>query len=346
MKGSRQGRARTNQPFAHRLLSALVVAASTIACDPHEAVNTSSEVDAGGSLSIITATELSPAIRSSSVVEADIAGDSGAGYRGLDGEIFKVTNLNDTGPGSLRAALAVGRPRLIVFEVGGRIRLRSDLTVRSPNVTVAGQTAPSPGITLTGATLSIKTHGVGIEHLRIRVGDRKGPRRDDRDGIRIAGKPDGQRPVYDVLIDHCSVSWAIDEGISLWFPGVRDVTVSNSIVSETLSNAGHSKGRHSMGLLVGPDITGVTISRNLLAHNRWRNPVITPGAEAAVVNNLVYNYGGKGHSLLCRTGRPSDLRQRRRQPRLGGPVHGQEARPGKVLPLALAAQSRLESLPS
>jgi hypothetical protein len=209
---------------------------------------------------------------------------------GLDGRVIPVTTIADSGPGSLRDALLERGPRLIVFEVGGRIDLKSDLRVRDPHVTVAGQTAPSPGITLAGGGLRISTHDVVVQHLRIRVGSEPGDTPlDDRDGIVILGQRDGSRPVHNVVIDHCSVSWAVDEGISTWFSPVHDVTIRNSIVSEMLNDAGHPKGEHGYGLLVGDGSRRVSVIGNLFAHNTRRNPAAGQGTTTLIANNLIYD---------------------------------------------------------
>lgn len=228
---------------------------------------------------------------------------------GDNGRLIKVTNLHDSGPGSLRQAVATPGARKIVFAVGGNIHLERSLIVDHPGMTIAGETAPSPGITLRGSTLRIKASDVIVRHLRIRVGDGPGEKPEDRDGIAILGSPKGTRIVENVLIDHCSVSWAIDEGISTWFDGVRNVTIRNSIVAETLNRSIHPKQPHSMGVLVGGKSRNVLIHRNLMAHNGFRNPVFSPDATGAVLNNLIYNpgfnavhvYGGpadKGPTLM------------------------------------------------
>ncbi len=213
---------------------------------------------------------------------------------GLAGRIVKVTNLNEDGPGSLREALQERGPRLVVFEVGGTIWLKEDLIVNRPYVTVAGQTAPSPGITLAGATLSIKIHDVVVQHVRVRVGDRPGPPKHNRDGIQVVSNRAGTRPVHSVVIDHCSISWALDEGINLWNTGVRDVVIRNSIIAEGLRNAGHPEGPHSTGFLIGRSIKGVVIRANLFAHNNGRNPVIAGGSGVILANNLIYDFGRRG----------------------------------------------------
>ena len=210
---------------------------------------------------------------------------------GTEGEIVRVTSLAEDGPGSLRHAVTRVGPKLIVFEVGGVIHLRDYLEIKHPFTTIAGQTAPPPGITLSGAGIVIKTHDVVLEHLRIRIGDGPGPSPHNRDGISVEGRPDGSREIYNVLIDHCSVSWAIDEGVTFIFPGVLDATIRRSIVAETLSDSSHPKGPHSMGLLVAKGAKRIAVLQNLLAHNMFRNPVIAANASAFVANNLIYDFG-------------------------------------------------------
>lgn len=218
-------------------------------------------------------------------------GAAGFGTRspaGRGGKIVRVTSLHDHGAGSLRAALAETTPRTVVFEIGGTITLNSDLNVTSPFITIAGQTAPPPGITLKGAGLSIRTHDVLVQHLRVRVGDLAGgPPHEARDAINIIGPK-----AWNVVIDHVSTSWAIDENMSTWFE-VHDVTISNSIISEGLHHSRHNKGPHSKGLLIGDRARNITVFRNLFAKNADRNPLIKGGSTVAIVNNLMYDSGDK-----------------------------------------------------
>ncbi len=212
---------------------------------------------------------------------------------GRGGQIIKVTNLNASGTGSLRAALATSGPRIIVFEVGGIIDLnQSRLTISQPFVTIAGQTAPSPGITIIRGGLTISTHDVLMKHIRIRMGD--------------AGATSGFEPdvttdgasAYNIVIDHCSFSWGVDENMSVSgprFDGVngtsRRVTLSNNIIAEGLYDSIHSKGIHSMGTLIHDYCTEVAVIGNLYAHNDERNPWYKGYATGVVVNNLIYNPG-------------------------------------------------------
>lgn len=218
-----------------------------------------------------------------------IPGLSGFGVEtpaGRGGTIIRVTTLADRGEGSLRAALATLGRRVIVFEVAGTIELREDLEIAEPFVTVAGQTAPSPGVTLRGAGLRITTHDVLVQHVRIRVGnDSAGPRLENRDGLQILGSR-----AFNVVIDHVSVSWAVDEGVSTWFP-VRDVTIANSIVAEGLMRAGHPDGEHSTGILVGDHAIRVAVIGNLFAHNNRRNPMAKGQTASFIANNLIYDPG-------------------------------------------------------
>ncbi len=209
---------------------------------------------------------------------------------GRGGRVLRVTTLADSGPGSLRRALKASGPRTVIFEVGGVIHLRDDIVVSHPYLTVAGQTAPAPGITLAGDTLRIHTHDVVVRHLRIRVGDdRANSEPEFRDGLGISTDRRGSFDAYNVLIDHCSISWAIDENLSLWYANVYDVTVSNNIISEALSDSLHPDGSHSMGLLVGQKARRIGVVRNLLAHNTDRNPRFAEDTTGIVVNNLMYN---------------------------------------------------------
>ncbi len=217
---------------------------------------------------------------------------------GRGGAIYRVTTLANDGPGSLRHGVEnVTGPRVIVFEVSGVIRLESDLVIRHDGhgdygfLTIAGQTAPAPGITLAGGGLSIQSHDILIQHLAIRPGDRLKPV-DNRDCIKIGGYPG--HPVHHVVIDHVSCSWAVDETVSTWSDrsSVEDVTFSSCIFSEPVVNGGHSKGSHPYGPLGGRNTSRLSLIGNLLAFNFGRNPLIrdeTGGAQ--IVNNFIYRPG-------------------------------------------------------
>ena len=214
---------------------------------------------------------------------------------GRGGKIHFVTNLNDYGMGSLRSALEAKGPRTIVFEVGGVIKINSPIIIRYPFVTVAGQTAPSPGITIYGNRLSIYTSDVLVQHIRIRPGTPPpGADCENWDGIQITSSEEfiSRRIVF----DHISVSWGVDETFQIWGEGridkgigPYDITISNSIIANSLADTCHPKGAHSMGLIIGDFAKRIAILENLFANNNDRNPLLKSGVEAVVANNLIYN---------------------------------------------------------
>ncbi len=231
---------------------------------------------------------------------------SGRHLRKVATQIIFVSNLNDKGRGSLRACAEARGPRTCIPIVGGIIRLSEAIRIRSPFLTIAGQTAPAPGLTLTQAGISIESHDVLIQHIAIRPGDsmRGAPPR-ERDGISIgAPRP---RSVYNVVIDHASLTWAIDENISTAYPLTHDVTLSNSVIAEGLHHSIHPKGPHSKGIMVGDDSKRITIARNLVAFNEERNPYLKPGTSVEFLNNVVYGWGSKGGWSLCNITNNTDL---------------------------------------
>lgn len=221
---------------------------------------------------------------------------------GRGGSIIKVTNLNADGPGSFKAAIERKGPRIIVFEVGGVIDLGlSTLTIKEPHLTIAGQTAPSPGITLIRGGIDIATHDVIVRHIRVRTGVAGQARRSgwEADSISTIG-------ASNVIIDHCTLSWGLDENLSAsgprftggtveeWRRGTsRNITFSYNILAESLADASHPKGEHSKGSLIHDNASGILITRNLYAHNYERNPLLKGGAQVAVVNNLIFNPGAQ-----------------------------------------------------
>ena len=219
-------------------------------------------------------------------------GSKTAGGRG--GKIIEVTNLYPAGPGSFLAACEATGSRIIVFRTGGIIKITKPITIRSPYITIAGQTAPGDGICIQGAGINIATHDVIVRGMRVRVGDDpSGPGPDGRDGITISNE---KVPPYNIIIDHCSVSWAIDENISTWNP-CHDITIQWCITSEALDSSLHSKGPHSKGMLIGPGAERISIHHNLFAHNVERNPLISVDTESELVNNVVYNWKSRGLNL-------------------------------------------------
>src|SRR5690606_34486625 len=151
---------------------------------------------------------------------------------GRGGTVYRVTNLNDSGAGSLRACVEAKGPRVCVFEVSGTIKMKTDLGISNPYITIAGQTAPSPGIMLRGGALRISASEVLVQHLRVRAGDDpEGHPPSNRDSLKIESPAD--KPIKNIVVDHCSFSWAIDEVASVW-NGYDNVTLSNNIFSEGL----------------------------------------------------------------------------------------------------------------
>jgi hypothetical protein len=209
-------------------------------------------------------------------------------------KVIRVTNLNADGPGSFKEAIETAGPRLIVFEVGGVIDLnKSSISIKEPFATVAGQTAPSPGITLIKGGISIYTHDIFIQHIRIRPGDAGEPKKSgwEPDGISTSG---GE--CYNIVVDHCSITWAVDENLSA--SGTRTegpdktshkVTFSNCIIAEGLNDSSHAKGKHSKGSLIHDFCREISIIGNLYAHNSRRNPYFKAHTTGAIINNLIYN---------------------------------------------------------
>jgi pectate lyase len=213
---------------------------------------------------------------------------------GRGGAVYRVTNLNASGAGSLKACIDASGARTCIFDVSGAITLTSDMTIRNGNLTIAGQTAPSPGIMIRGAAFKVHGSNVLIQHLRFRVGDdATGPDPGNRDALKIEGATD--RVVQNVVVDHCSFSWSIDEIASVWGPH-DNITFSNNIFAEPLHESIHPTDdgtaleKHGFGVLLGSSETGgrVTMTGNLFAHIVERNP-LARSRELVFVNNLVYD---------------------------------------------------------
>jgi pectate lyase len=220
-------------------------------------------------------------------------GAEGFGTRtpaGRGGKVIEVTTLSDDGPGSLRAAVSDPSPRIIVFRVAGVIELKDFLMIDRPFVTVAGQSAPGGGVCLKNAGIVITTNDVLIQHVRIRPGREGRIKPEDNDAVAILGRHGDVSGAHHVVIDHVSASWGEDETVSVWY-GAHDVTISHCIVSEALNRARHEKATHSAGLLIGDGAYHVTVHHCLLAHNDFRNPLISAGGTHDFVNNVIYNWG-------------------------------------------------------
>lgn len=246
-----------------------------------------------------------PGTAESTVADTTIAFPGALGWAahtpgGRGGKIIRVTTLEPDGPGSFLEAIETPGPRIVVFEVGGVIDLGGvSARIREPFLTIAGQTAPSPGITFIKGGLAIETHDVILQHIRVRPGEAGKAKESgwEVDGI-------ATNSAYDVIVDHCSVSWSTDENLSASGPRFdgetaedwrqetsHDITFSHNLIAEALSHSTHSKGEHSMGSLIHDNATGIAVVRNLYAHNMHRNPYFKGGARGVVVNNLIYNPG-------------------------------------------------------
>jgi hypothetical protein len=219
---------------------------------------------------------------------------------GRGGKLIRVTTLAAEGPGSFVEAIEAKGPRVVVFEVGGVIDLKKrELKITEPFLTIAGQTAPSPGITLIRTGIDLLAHDVVIQHIRIRTGAAGV-------GPRGGWEPDAFTTVAarDVIVDHCSLTWAIDENLSAsgprftgktpdeWRNGTSHrITFSNNIIAEGLAHASHMKGEHSKGSLIHDNASDVLIVGNLYAHNYERSPLLKGGVRAVILNNLIYDPG-------------------------------------------------------
>ena len=215
-----------------------------------------------------------------------------------DTRVIEVASLQDSGLGTLRACVESSGPRVCVFSVAGVLALNRPIKAREPMLLIAGETAPPPGITLTGAGLKIETHHVEVRHLAIRPGDSPlGAKPADRDGVSIGAEPPAS--AHHVSLSHLSLTWAVDENLSAWYPTTHDISVSDSIIAEGLQDSIHPKGPHSKGVLIGRGVRRLTLQRNLLAFNEERNPYVEPGASAKLINNLVYGWGPRGPWSIC-----------------------------------------------
>ena len=198
---------------------------------------------------------------------------------GRGGQVITVTNLNDSGPGSLRAAVEATGARIVVLRVSGTIDLKSRLSISNPYITIAGQTAPGDGIAIKRYPLTIDADEVILRYLRLRLGDETG---DDVDAL-------SSRYHKNIVVDHVSASWSVDETLSIYH--CENVTVQWSLISESLYKSVHEKGAHGFGGIWGSNYS--TYHHNLLAHHSSRNPRFASGAgHTDYRNNVIYNWGG------------------------------------------------------
>ncbi|MBO0356650.1 polysaccharide lyase [Hymenobacter sp. BT186] len=208
-------------------------------------------------------------------------------FGGRGGKVYVVTSLADSGPGSLREACEQGGARMVVFNVAGIIRLKTPLIIRAPYITIAGQTAPGDGVCVAGESVWLNTHDVVIRYMRFRRGETNVGRRDDA----IGGNPVGN-----IMIDHVSASWGLDENMSMYRHmyndstgiaeqklGTVNITIQNSIFSEALDT-----WNHAFGSTLGGE--NCTFMRNLWADNAGRNPSIGWNGVFNFANNVMFNW--------------------------------------------------------
>ncbi len=209
-------------------------------------------------------------------------------FGGRGGKVLTVTSLADRGPGTLREACeyTVG-PRIVVFNVSGIIRLKSPIVVKAPYLTLAGQTAPGDGIVVAGESFWVNTHDVVVRHMRFRRGETKVERRDDTFG---------GNPVGNIMIDHCTCMWGLDENISFYrhmfnpMDGSKDLKLPtvNVTIQNTISAQALDTYNHAFGSTLGGE--NCTFMRNLWANNAGRNPSIGWNGVFNFTNNVIYNW--------------------------------------------------------
>ncbi|WP_158827506.1 pectate lyase family protein [Mucilaginibacter lacusdianchii] len=208
-------------------------------------------------------------------------------FGGSGGKVYVVTSLADSGPGTLRWACEQGGARIIVFNVAGVIRIKTPLIIRAPYITIQGQSAPGSGVCIAGESVWINTHDVVIRYMRFRRGETNVGRRDDSLG---------GNPVGNIIIDHCSTSWGLDENMSIYRHmfdpgdgskeeklGTVNVTISNCIYSESLDTWNHAFGSTTGG-------ENSLLIRNVWADNTGRNPSVGWNGIYNFVNNIVFNW--------------------------------------------------------
>lgn len=237
-------------------------------------------------------------------------GAKGWGTRGVAGSgrhldppsttYTKVTSLNCSGAGTLQACIEASGPRTCIFETSGVINCNSATAdnarfiASDPYLTVAGHTAPSPGISIHGAQIRIDVPEVTIQHVRMRVGDASHSLpANDRDCFSINGTDASTGgDTRNIVFDHVSCAWAVDEAFHIFFRTNEDITVSNSIIGDSLYDS-ISAGDYAFGPLIDYGNGRIFIWRNLFGHQNDRNPNVKSGNNVAFVNNVVYNYASR-----------------------------------------------------
>ena len=194
-----------------------------------------------------------------------------------------VDNLNDSGPGSLRAAVEGEGPRIVVFRVGGSIALRTRLPIRNPFLTLDAQSAPGEGITLRNHGIDVRTHDVVLRYFRVRLGDEgispnvRYEAGEGEDGVRF------ESGAKDCIADHLSLSWTTGKIITIT-PTADRITIQWCILSESLNFANHGYASLAAG-------KRVSWHHNLLAHNYSRNVRFQGALDADFRNNTIYDWG-------------------------------------------------------
>lgn len=233
-------------------------------------------------------------------------GSTAVGGRG--GKIIYVTNLNPSGPGSFRNACEAEGKRIVVFAVSGTIHDPNRLYITNPYLTIAGQTAPGEGITLAGSGMAIQAPEIIVRGLKSRNGDidydpsKPGvqPIGDNRNCMVISTSmfsDDFSFSPTNIIIDHCSLTWGVDENITTYY-GASNITMSYNIFSESLHDSVHSEGPHSDGPYVGCDSSNVTMHHNLISTCNDRNGRIEDNVSFEAINNVFYDWGYRGSCLI------------------------------------------------
>ena len=228
----------------------------------------------------------------------DTTAGSGRHLSPPNSTVYRVTSLADAGPGSLRECAAAAAPRVCIFETSGTIHLTSgQLDILNPYITIAGQTAPAPGILVRGCGIRIKTHNVLIQHIEVRPGDELLPSSGScHPGVREAiGIVAEATDAYGLVFDHLSLAWGLDENIGIGYNAKgrpRDMTFSNNIISQGLFESVHPDGPHSMGVLMNDGTRNATFFGNVIAHNKDRNIRTKGNTTVEFVNNYIHNWGG------------------------------------------------------
>lgn len=239
---------------------------------------------------------------------AEGMGASTVGGRG--GAVIKVTNLNDSGAGSFRAAVTASGPRIVVFEVSGYIQLLTPLQITHPYLTVAGQTSPG-GIALTGAVLQVSTHDVIMTHLRFRkasdICDNDATYGCDSygDALQVIGLAySGDTWAHDIIFDHCSFSWGCDETVDIggWMGNATEVTFSRCLIAQGLDDPA-PENQHALGMNIGGHYqnfqeTAVSMHHSYMAHFRYRLPQVSFNGFADIRNNIFYNWESRGANYI------------------------------------------------